>query len=167
MRFSVEHALPGTLASLESLLVDPHTYARLERELPGFERIELLASDETDGVLRRRVRYTPRAHDRVPAFGRGLVTPEMLIWIEESAYDRAQQRIDYTTHPNLPERWRDRFESSGRFTFRQTASGVVRSIAGEINVRVPLVGGLAERVLVREVRAAFDTDANLLASWLA
>lgn len=167
MRFSVEHTLPGTLASLESLLVDPHTYDRLERELPGFERIELLASEETGGVLRRRVRYTPRAHDRVPAFGRGLVTPEMLVWIEESAYDRAQQRIDYTTHPNLPERWRHRFDSSGRFTFRQASSGVLRRIEGEINVRMPLVGGLAERVLVREVVTAFDTDATLLASWLA
>lgn len=167
MRFSVEHALPGTLASLESLLVDPHTYDRLERALPGFERIELLASEETGGVLRRRVRYTPRAYDRVPAFGRGLVTPEMLIWVEESAYDRAQQRIDYSTHPNLPEKWRNRFESTGRFTFRQAASGVVRCIEGEIIVRMPVIGGLAERVLVREVRTAFDTDANLLASWLA
>ena len=117
--------------------------------------------------MRRRVRYTPRAHDRVPSFGRGLVTPEMLIWVEESAYDRARQRIDYRVEPNLPERWRDRFDSRGAFTFREEAGGVVRRVDGEVTVRVPLVGVLAERVLVREVRAGFDADATVLASWLA
>lgn len=167
MRFSVEHRLPGTLARLESLIADPQLYERLARALPGLERIELIASEEANGVLRRRVRYTPRAHDCVPSFGRGLVTPEMLIWVEESVYDRALQRIDYRVEPNLPERWRDRVDSRGTFTFRQEPGGVVRRVEGEITVRVPLVGVLAERVLVREVRAGFDADATVLASWLA
>jgi hypothetical protein len=166
MRFSVEHDLPGTLTRLESLITDPGLYERLERALPGIERIELLSSEEVGGVLHRRVRYTPRAHDRVPSFGRSFVTPEMLIWVEESAYDRARQRIDYRTEPNLPEHWRNRFDSWGHFTFRQAARGVVRRIEGEITVRVPLIGVLAERVLVRELRTAFDADATVLASWL-
>ncbi len=167
MRFSVEHKLPGTLARLEALILDPSLYQRLERTLPGFQRIELLASDEADGVLCRRVRYTPRAHDRVPGFGRGIITPEMLIWVEESRFDRARHRIDYVVEPNLPERWRDRFDSRGSFTFREEAGGIVRRIDGEVTVRVPLVGGLAERVLVQEVRAGFDAEAAILAGWLA
>lgn len=167
MRFSVEHTLPGTLARLEALIADPQLCQRLERALPGLERIELLSSEEASGVLRRRVRYTPRAHDRVPSFGRGLVTPEMLIWVEESAYDRARQRIDYRVEPNLPERWRDRFDSRGCFTFREAAGGLVRRVEGEVTVRVPLVGVLAERLLVREVRAGFEADAAVLATWLA
>jgi len=168
MRFSVEHQLPGTLARLEALLVDPGLYARLERALPSLERVELLANDEAYGVIRRRVRYTPRPDpSRVPSFGRGRVTPEMLIWVEESTYDRAAQRIDYVVEPNLPERWRDRFESRGAFTFRAEGGGVVRRVDGEVVVRVPLVGLLAERALVKEARAGFDADARVLASWLA
>ena len=167
MRFSVEHKLPGTLSRLEAIITDPQLYDRLARALPGLERIELLASEEMDGILRRRVRYTPRAHDRVPAFGRGLVTPEMLIWVEESAFDRAAGRIDYRVEPNLPARWRDRFDSRGCFTFRQEAGGIVRRVDGEVTVRVPVVGGLAERVLVKEAQAGFDADAAVLASWLA
>jgi hypothetical protein len=103
----------------------------------------------------------------VPSFGRGLITPEMLIWVEESTYDRARQRIDYRIEPNLPERWRDRFDSRGAFTFREEAGGVVRRVDAEVTVRVPLVGVLAERLLVQEARAGFDADATILASWLA
>ena len=166
MRFTVEHKLPGTIERLESLIVDPQLYDRLAPLLPGIERIELLASDDRDGQLRRRVRYTPRAKDRVPVFGRGLVTPEMLVWVEESLFDRASHRIDYHVTPNLPERWRERFDSRGAFTFRQEQDGVVRRVEGEVIVRVPVVGVLAERVLVKEVRAGFDADAAILAGWL-
>ncbi len=164
MRFTVEHRLPGTLERLSSLIADPQLYDRLAPELPGLERIELILSEETDGRLRRRVRYTPRA--QVPSFGRGLVTAEMMIWVEESVFDRAAQRIDYRVTPNLPERWRDRFDSHGCFTFRQEADGVVRRIEGEVVVRVPIVGAIAERLLVKEVRAGFDADAEVLTRWL-
>jgi hypothetical protein len=168
MRFSVKHKFPGTLARLEALLVDPGLYARLERALPALARIELLSNEEVGGVVRRRVRYTPRvATERVPAYGRGRITPEMLIWVEESAFDRAAHRIDYRVEPNLPERWRDRFESRGVFTFHEEADGVVRRIEGEVTVRVPVLGLLAERHLVKEACAGFDADARVLASWLA
>jgi hypothetical protein len=43
----------------------------------------------------------------------------MLVWIDESRLDRARHRIDYTIEPNLPPRWRDRFDSRGAFTSRQ------------------------------------------------
>ena len=166
MRFSVEHKLPGTLDRLDALLVDARLYERLAQALPGIERIELLSSEERDGKLRRRVRYTPRAEDRLPAFARGAITPEMLIWIEESVFDRAAHRIDYQVTPNIPERWRDRFESRGAFHFDEIADGVVRRIEGEVVVRVPLVGTIAERLLIKEVRAGFDADAAVLTGWL-
>ncbi|HEY2745037.1 MAG TPA: DUF2505 family protein [Polyangia bacterium] len=168
MRFVVEHKLPGTIERLEALIADPRLYDRLAPALPGIERIELLASDEADGRLHRRVRYTPRAHasGRVPAFGRGIITPEMLVWIEESVFDRAAHRIDYRITPNLPARWRDRFDSHGAFTLRAEPGGVVRRVDGEVVVRVPIVGAIAERLLVKEVRAGFDADAAVLAGWL-
>src|SRR5688572_25128971 len=131
MRFSIEHTFATTLDRLEGLLDEPDFYPRMSRALPGLASIELLAREETNGVLRRRVRYTPRAEDvQLPSFGRGLVTPEMLIWTEESAFHRADHRIDYRIQPNLPEKWRDRFDSSGSFTFNATPRGVLRRVEG-------------------------------------
>src|SRR3954454_21549256 len=105
----------------------------MARELPGIERIELLANDERDGVVRRRVRYTPsRAAERIPAIARGRITPEMMVGVEESRFFRREHRLEYAVHPNIPEEWRPQFSSHGEFTFAEAAggAGVARKIAG-------------------------------------
>lgn len=167
MRFTIEDTFATTLARFEALLDDPALYPRMARELPGIERIEVLASEERDGVLRRRVRYTPRAEGKIPAFARGRVSAEMLVFVEESAFFRAEHRIDYRVEPNLPPRWREHFASHGRFLLTAVPGGVMRRIEGEVQVRVPVVGRLVERILVDDLRQSFAADAAVLRRWLA
>lgn len=167
MRFAVEHRFATTLARFESLLDDPLLYDKLERELPGIDKIELLSSHETDGVVHRRVRYTPRADGKIPAFGRGLVTPEMLAWVEDSTFRRSLHRIDYRVEPNLPERWRDQFQSHGSFHLHEAAGEVIRRVEGEVIVRVALFGPIVERMLVNELKKGFSSDAQVLRGWLS
>ena len=167
MRFRIDDTFATTLPRFEALLDDPELYPRMARELPGIARIDVLASEERDGVLRRRVRYTPRAEGKIPSFARGRVTPEMLVFVEESAFYRAEHRIDYRVEPNLPDRWRDHFASHGRFSLAAIPGGVARRIDGEVQVRVPLVGGLVERMLVSELRQSFAAEAAVLGRWLA
>lgn len=167
VRFAIDDRFATTLERFEALLDDPDLYPRMQRELPGMARIELLESRETDGVVRRRVRYTPAAAHRIPSFARGRITEEMLVFVEESAFDRAAHRIDYRVEPNLPDQWRDRFASHGRFTFAAAPGGVVRRIEGEVEVRVPLLGAIAERLLVDDVKRNFAAEAAALRRWLA
>ncbi len=167
MRFAIDHSFATSLERFESLLHDPNLYARMERVLPGIERIELIEQHEQDGVVHRRVRYTPRAEDKLPSFARGIISPEMLIWTEESAIYRHQHRIEYRVLPNLPERWRDRFSSHGSFRFAATPRGVTRHIEGELVVRAPLFGRIVERMLVKEVTQSFSAEAAELTAWLA
>jgi hypothetical protein len=167
LRFRFDHEFAVALPRFEALLHHPELYPRLERALPGIERIELIANEERDGRVHRRVRYTPRAEDKLPSFARGLVTPEMLIWVEESIIDRAAHRIDYRVLPNLPEKWRDRFESHGSFTLSSVAGGVARRIEGELHVRAPILGRIAERLLARDLERIFAAEAEALRRWLA
>lgn len=166
MRFHIDDVFATTLDRFEALLDDPDLYPRMARELPGILRIELLAAEEVDGVLRRRVRYTPDAAHKIPSFARGRITPELLVFVEESVFDRAAHRIDYRVEPNLPPKWRDRFASHGCFTFAPVADGVARRIEGEVEVRVPVLGGIAERLLVEDVKRSFAAEAAVLRRWL-
>lgn len=167
MRFEIEDRFEASRAELEALLEDPELYPRMARDLPGIERIELLAEDEADGVVRRRVRYTPAAVDaRLPAAARGRLTAEMMVWVEESRFFRREHRLEYRVEPNLPDKWRAKFASHGEFRFVEVAGGVRRTIVGEVTVRMPLVGSLIERRLIQELRESFRAEAALLAGWL-
>jgi len=167
VRFGIDDRFAATLTRFEALIEAPELYPRMQRALPGMAAIEVLSWSEADGVLTRRVRYTPRAEDKIPSFGRGVITPEMLIWTEESAFDRRAHRIDYRIEPNIPVKWRDRFASHGHFTFAESAGQVARRIEGEVTVRVPLLGGIVERMIIRELRQSFRAEAAELTAWLA
>jgi hypothetical protein len=168
VRFEIDDTFATSRAELEALLDEPDLYPRMARELPNIERIELLESEERDGVVRRLVRYTPRgAAERIPALARGRITPEMMVWLEESRFIRREHRLEYRVEPNIPVQWKDQFTSQGEFTFSEVGNGVARKIAGEVVVRVPMVGALVERHLIKDLRASFRAEAAILTAWLA
>lgn len=164
MKFEIVDRFPTTVASFERVLDDPQLYDKLR--LPGIEKIEPLERSEDGGRVRRRVRYTPNTDGKIPAFGRSVVKPSMLRWIEESTYDRARHRFDYRILPNLPESWRDRFESHGSYQLTQEGGEVVRRIEGEITVRVPLLGRTVEKLLVKEVTENFRAESAAMSALL-
>jgi hypothetical protein len=167
VHFGIDNRFAASLERFEALIEDPELYPRMQRALPGMAAIEVLSWQEVDGVLTRKVRYTPRAEDKIPAFGRAVITPEMLIWTEESAFDRRAHRIDYRIEPNIPAKWRDRFASRGFFTFAEHHGEVARRIEGEVTVRVPLLGGIVERMIIKELKHSFAAEAAELTAWLA
>src|SRR6266542_834403 len=142
MRFEIDDTFAATVEELEALLDEPELYPRMARALPNIERIELLDEAERDGVMRRRVRYTPsrEAAERIPAIARGRLRPEMMVWVEESCFWRSEHRLEYSVMPNIPEEWRGQFTSRGEFRFSEGAEpdggggggGVARRIAGEV-----------------------------------
>ncbi len=166
-RFTVENEFAASVAELEALLDSPALHERLQRAMPAIDAIEPLERLEDEREVRRRVRYRPNVDGKIPAFGRGVVKPEMLAWVEESVWDKAAHRYRYRIVPNLPAAWRDRFDSHGSYQLTATARGVHRLIEGEIHVRVPLVGGLVERMLVKEVEQNFRAEAEALRRFLA
>ncbi len=165
MRFGIEHSFAVSRARFEALIEDAAHQARLLRELPGIAAAELLSEEERHGVLHRRVRFTPAAAlrgDGIPSYGRGLIKPEMLIWVEDSRFVRAAHRIDYTVEPNLPPKWRDRFTSQGSFHFLEAGAHVLRRVEGELRVHVAVLGRLAEAFLVGELKQGLAREAAAL-----
>jgi hypothetical protein len=158
VKFQIDDRFDARLVEFEKLLDDPGLHARLQAAMPGLEKIEPLERVDDGASIRRRVRYTPRTDGKIPAFGRAVIKPSMLCWIEESSYDRARHRFEYRIQPNLPEAWRDRFSSSGSYQLSESDNALLRRIEGDVVVRVPLLGRTVEKLLVREVTENFRAE---------
>lgn len=162
MNFLFEHEFDATLEAIEAVIFDdPDFFEMLARECEGIEEVRPLSRRDEGDVIVREVAYRPRP--RIPGFARRWITPDMVSWVEVSRYDRARKRFTYEIHPNIPEAWRDRFESTGSYELTPAGPGRThRRIEGVIRVRAPLVGGVAERFLVGEIRRNFDQEAAAL-----
>jgi hypothetical protein len=168
VKFEIVDRFDGSLAAFEAVLNSADLHARLAVAMPGIESIEPLERVEDERCIRRRVRYTPRTEGKIPSFAMksSVVKPSMLRWIEESSYDKARHCFDYRILPNLPEIWRDRFQSQGRYQLAEDGGQVLRRIQGEIVVRVPLLGRTVEKLLVREVTENFHAEAAAMSALL-
>jgi hypothetical protein len=166
VKFVIEDRFNATLAEFERLLDDPSLHLRLAQAMPGLESIEPLERVDEGATVRRRVRYTPNTDGKIPSFGRHLVKPSMLRWIEESTFDKARHRFDYRILPNLPEAWRERFRSHGSYQLSEAAGAVLRRIEGEVVVLLPLLGRTVEKLLVREVGENFRAEAAAMTALL-
>jgi hypothetical protein len=166
MKFQILDRFDGTLAEFERVLDDPKLHDRLAQAMPGLLRIEPLERVDEGERVRRRVRYTPNTDGKIPSFGRSVVKPSMLAWVEESTFDKTRHRFEYRILPNLPENWRDRFHSQGSYQLSQEGQKVLRRIEGEIVVRLPLLGGTVEKLLLRELKENFRAEADAMSAML-
>ncbi len=121
------------------------------------ERLRSLQS----GVLERTWHY--QANVRVPKFARGYVTREMCAWDEHTVYEMARHRGSWTVSPSVKPEWRRYFESKGTYEVEPLGGGRSRrTVRGEVELRVGAVRQVAERLIVNEVRKAFEAEAATL-----
>jgi len=100
---------------------------------------------------------------RIPPFATPYVTREMCAWDEESVYTMAAHAGRWTIVPNVKREWRRYFASSGTYTIEALGGGRSRRlVAGDLELHVPIVKQLAERLILGEVRKAFDAEAATL-----
>lgn len=56
----------------------------------------------------------------------------------------------------------DRVDGGGTTSFRATSTGCIRTIEGELSVKVPLIGKMMEERLVNDVSASYDRGADII-----
>jgi uncharacterized protein DUF2505 len=162
VRFSAEHDFGGSRAEVVDILCDPEFQARLD--LPDLSRPEVLAHDVdgTTRVVRLRYEYTGQLD---PA-ARKIIGNRALTWIQELRVDTSSYSGTLTFSA---EQGGDRL--SGDATVALTTNDgdehTRRSIAGDLRVRVPLIGGAAERRIVPGVVRRLDVEAAAVEDELA
>ncbi|HVN51367.1 MAG TPA: DUF2505 domain-containing protein [Acidimicrobiales bacterium] len=161
MRFRTEQQYPAPIDQVLALYTDPTFYPTLSG-LPKISAPEVVDHQRLGDQIRLslRQRYT----GDLPAAALTVIDPDKLSWVEQLEFDL---RGATATSVLVPDHYADRFQCSGRYRFTATSHGTTRELAGEVKVRVLLVGGKVEGALVSGLREHGEAEAAIVAARLS
>jgi len=162
VHFEVVHDFPAPCAAVAAVLCDPAFHMQLD--LPDLSRPEVVTST-TDGATKLLVlRY--EYIGSVDPIARRIVGNRKLTWMQELRLDT--QTFAGTLAFSAEQ---DAKRLNGEAVVAITAVGdgahSRRRIAGDLHVRVPLVGSTAERRIVPGLVRRLDVEAAALSQELA
>jgi hypothetical protein len=164
VRFSVDHRFAAPLAAVEQAMTDPEFFARLHD--PDVDAPELLERTARGHTVELRVRY--RFSGELPSIARSVLGRGEIAWVQRSTVDLEHHRTEFTIEP---ETHSDLLSCIGAYLLREVRPApdaeTARTISGDVRVRVPLLGGRAERAIARGLVERIDAEAPALARWLA
>ena len=161
MQFEVVHEFDIPLDALELAVISPNLFQELSKRLHSIESVSQKEHVLTNSQLDRLWSY--RANVKIPAFATKYVTPEMCAWDEKSTYDIKRHSSEWTILPHVKPEWRKLFTAKGTYSLAQLDSGRTRrTVIGTLELRVPLVRQVAEKLILGEVRKTFDAEAETL-----
>jgi len=161
VHFEVSHEFDIPLDALELAVLSPDLWQKLASRLPNIESVQQKEHVLTGDRLERVWSY--RANVKIPSFAAKHVTPEMMAWDEKSTYSIKRHASEWTILPHVKPAWRKYFVGEGTYTLSELASGrTKRTVSGSVELRVPLVRAVAEKLIVAEVKKTFDAEAETL-----
>lgn len=161
MRFEIVHEFDIPLDALELAVLSPTLVDKMAERLPSIGKVSQKEHKLEAGRLERVWSY--QANVKIPNFASSVVTKDMLAWDERSTYDLKRHASEWKIVPNIKPEWRKYFDASGSYELVPTgAGGTKRIVRGELELKVPLVRQMAERMIVNEVRKTFDAEAATL-----
>jgi hypothetical protein len=167
MRWQCSHEFDAPIARVEAIATGADTLAHVPRYMSLIahaSRVEVITLDAVRTV--NVDRFKPSIEP--PAFARARVTREMLEWAQRMTWDADAHAGTYVIEPNLPPEWRHYFFGEGRYRLEALGeTRTVRHVDGVFEVRVPIVGAIAERFAVPELRRQFDGEARMITALLA
>jgi hypothetical protein len=161
MRFHVEHEFPAAPSAVAEILCDPAFHTTLD--LPDLSRPEVVESGAsgTDRVLRLRYEFV----GHLDPIARRILAGRRLTWIQELRLN-VTSGIGRLTFQAESEP--DRLHGAADVVLEPLrASETRRRIDGEFFVKVPLVGGTAERRIVPGLVTRMGVEAAALTAALA
>lgn len=163
MRLQAGHDFDAPPEAVIEALLDPDLAPWLV-ELPDVGRVEVVAaSGAEDGFERSlsvRLVYDGSL-DGIAATVLGSTAPS---WVQTYRVEPGSLSGTLTIEPDVHG---GLIDCSATVSVSATGAGSHRSIDGHLSVKVPLVGGRAERSLVPAVLARIDAEAEILRRWLA
>jgi hypothetical protein len=152
VHFRAEHEFAASPVEVARFLLDPDFHTSLE--LPDVARPAVLVSAREGDGGSLRLRYEYVGH--LDPIARRMLGSRDLTWIQDLRLDptATSGTLSFAAEGDP-----DRLYGDARVTIDATPSGCRRRIAGELVVRAPLIGPIAERKLVPGIVRRLDLEA--------
>ena len=160
MRFTLEHRFDAPVDVVAKAANDPAYQATLD-DLPNLgERRVTKLEERPDGSIHRAVRYKLGAQLPAPVVA---VLGQTATWDEIGEFDPSTNEWTFEIKPHV---LGGRLQCNGRYAFVPDGEGAKRLVEVDLKVKVPLVGGRAEREIKKGLVETMDAEARLLADFL-
>ena len=156
MKFELCHSFDVDIELVWKTLLHPDLPLALVREVQDLVEMEILESEEDKGIVRRKVRYRPAP--LIEKVGPKKVQPHWMEWTEHSEADPARYRIDFENIPRVPQVAR-LMRNSGIVELKPSKHGCTRVIRGELKIKVPILGRLAEGIIHKQAAQLVNQEA--------
>jgi hypothetical protein len=164
MRFEItQRYTSATPDAVVGAYTDPDLYPTLTGLTKVAAPEVVSRAEEGDQIaLVLRMRFVAELN----AAARAVVDPAKLTWLQEERYDA---RAGTARVVFRPENYADRFSSEGGYRFvtdPDEPTATIRTVHGDLRVRMLLVGGQVEAALVSGLREHFTEEQPLVQHWL-
>ena len=160
MRFESEHEFTASVARVATLMSDPDFQTHLD--LPDLSRADVVeyAVDGSNRLLRLRYQYI----GQLDSIARRVVGDRKLTWIQALKIDSTagSGTLSFSAEEDA-----GRVNGTATISIVPTDAGCSRRIAGDFRIRIPLVGGTAERKIVPGLVRRLDVEADAMSAELA
>ncbi len=161
MHFEIVHEFDISLDAIELAVLSPGLVEKLAPRLQNIEKVSQTTHALHNGVLERVWSY--QANLKIPSFAKSYITREMWSWDEVSTYDLKTHSSSWSIEPRVKPEWKKYFNAKGRYELIAEEGGrTKRVVKGELELKVPVVRQMAERMIVNEVKKTFEAEAATL-----
>ena len=161
MNFEIIQSITAAVDAVDAALIDPAFLIRMA-ELPKLGSAEVLDQRRDGDVVHQDVRFLFKA-ELSRAVTR-VVDPDRLTWVERSV-------CNLTTHETqceiLPDHYSGLLTGSYHSAIEAVGPSAQRTLTGEVNVKMPFVGGKVAGAIVGGLRENAEAQVHLLETWIA
>jgi len=160
MKFEIVQDLAARVNDVDGALVDPTFLVRMA-ELPKLGSAEVLDQRRDGDVVHQDVRFLFQAE--LSRSVTRVVDPALMTWIERSVCDLTRHE---TTCEILPDHYAGLLTGRYRSVIVEQGPGSLRTISGELKVRMPLVGGKVEGAIIGGLKENAAAQVGLLDAFI-
>ena len=160
MKLHIENVFDATPQELWDLFNSKEFEDRLE-ETSGVRMTTLEENIEGD-VEERRIEC--KSKKELPGFMAKVLGAKHLTYTQINKLDRSKDKLWWQV---IPMAMSDKVTAEGTTVVTAEGDQSRRVVSGEISVRIPLIGGRIEKVILGEVEASYQRAAELAESLIA